>query len=256
MIITIANQKGGVGKTTSAINIGAYLAKNNKKVLLIDLDPQSNLTSGLGLKKDSQYKSIYDVIIGGEKIEKVFIDTNISNLYLVPSNISLAGAEIELVSHFSRESKLKNSLSEFAKQYDFVIIDNPPSLGLLTINALTASNIVFVPVQCEYYALEGISQLLKTINMVKDTLNPNLSLSGIILTMYDQRTKISHLVAKEIQDFFQNQTFDTIIPRNVRLSEAPSFGQTIYEYDHQSEGAKAYDRLAKEILLKYANEEK
>lgn len=251
MVITIANQKGGVGKTTSAINIGVYLAKNNKKVLLVDLDPQSNLTSGLGLKKEDKYLSTYDVIIGGKRIEKVFIPTNISDLYLVPSNISLAGAEIELVSHLSRENKLKNALDKVVDQYDFIIIDNPPSLGLLTLNALVASDEVFVPVQCEYYALEGISQLMKTIDMVKDTLNPKLSLSGVILTMYDQRTKISYSVAKEIQGFFQNKTFDTIIPRNVRLSEAPSFGQTIFEYDPLSTGAKAYDKLASEILLRY-----
>ena len=253
MIITIANQKGGVGKTTSAINIGAYLAKHNKKVLLVDLDPQSNLTSSIGLRKEDKYLSIYDVIIGGEKIEKVFTSTNIPNLYIVPSNISLAGAEIELVSHISRESKLKNALYDFSKQYDFVIIDNPPSLGLLTVNALVASDSVFVPVQCEYYALEGISQLLKTIDMIRETLNPDLSLSGVILTMYDQRTKISRSVAKEIQSFFQDKTFDTIIPRNVRLSEAPSFCQTIYEYDPLSSGAKAYDKLVKEILLRYDN---
>ncbi len=255
MIITIANQKGGVGKTTSVLNIGVYLASAGKKVLLLDLDPQGNLTSGLGirLKKENGDKlpSIYDVLIGKQKVTEVFLLTNVENLYIIPANISLAGAEIELVNQISRESKLKGVLSEIKDQYDYIIIDSPPSLGLLTINALVASDKVIVPVQCEYYALEGISQLLDTIKLVKDSLNPKLDFDGIVLTMYDSRTKLSESVATDVKNFFPNQTFKSIIPRNVKLSEAPSFGKSIKEYDDNSTGANAYKELVEEFVSKY-----
>jgi chromosome partitioning protein len=255
MIITIANQKGGVGKTTSVLNIGVYLASVGKKVLLLDLDPQGNLTSGLGirLKKENgdQLPSIYNVLIGKQKVTEVFLITNVENLYIVPANISLAGAEIELVNQISRESKLKGVLSEIKDQYDYIIIDSPPSLGLLTINALVASDKVIVPVQCEYYALEGISQLLDTIKLVKDSLNPKLDFDGIVLTMYDSRTKLSESVATDVKNFFPNQTFKSIIPRNVKLSEAPSFGKSIKEYDDSSTGANAYKKLVEEFVSKY-----
>lgn len=255
MIITIANQKGGVGKTTSVLNIGVYLASLGKKVLLLDLDPQGNLTSGLGirLKKENGDKlpSIYDVLIGKQKVTEVFLLTNVENLYIIPANISLAGAEIELVNQISRESKLKGVLSEIKDQYDYIIIDSPPSLGLLTINALVASDKVIVPVQCEYYALEGISQLLDTIKLVKDSLNPKLDFDGIVLTMYDSRTKLSESVATDVKNFFPNQTFKSIIPRNVKLSEAPSFGKSIKEYDDNSTGANAYRELVEEFVSKY-----
>ncbi len=255
MIISVLNQKGGVGKTTSALNIGASLANKGKKTVLIDLDPQSNLTSGLGLNISSEGEnknlSIYEVLIDDLPISQVFVSTSIPNLFLVPSNISLAGAEIELVNKLSREHKLKNALMKFSENYDYVIIDSPPSLGILTINSLVAAQKVLVPVQCEYYALEGISQLLKTIELVKDSLNPDLELLGVLLTMYDNRIKISESVASEIKGFFKEKTFDTIIPRNVKLSEAPSFGKSIFEYDPASTGAMAYDKFSDELIKKY-----
>jgi chromosome partitioning protein len=255
MIITVLNQKGGVGKTTSALNIGAFLAKKGKKTILIDLDPQSNLTSGLGmsmlLNDDKKNLSVYDVLLENNTISEVFISTNIENLYLVPSNISLAGAEIELVNKMSRELKLKSAISKFSENYDYIIIDNPPSLGLLTINSLVASEYVIVPLQCEYYALEGISQLLKTMDLVRDSLNPDLALMGVLLTMYDSRVKISEAVASEIREFFKEKTFDTIIPRNIKLSEAPSFGKAIFDYDPTSSGSHAYDLFTDELLKKY-----
>ena len=258
MIISILNQKGGVGKTTTAINLGAYLAKKGKKVILIDLDPQSNLTSGLGVRVLSEqssdengYLSIYNVLIDGNSLNEVFISTSIPNLYLVPSNISLAGAEIELVNKLSREQILKNAISKFKEPYDFIIIDNPPSLGILTINSLVASDKVIVPLQCEYYALEGVSQLIHTIDMVKDSLNPELELMGVLLTMYDSRVKISESVANEVREYFKEKTFKSVIPRNVKLSEAPSFGKVIFEYDSQSSGSDAYDKFSDEILKQY-----
>ena len=258
MIITVLNQKGGVGKTTSALNIGAFLAKKGKKTILIDLDPQSNLTSGLGLSisqdGENTPPSIYDVLLENKTMNEVFVSTDIENLYLVPSNISLAGAEIELVNKLSREQKLKSAISKFSENYDYIIIDNPPSLGILTINSLVASKYVIVPLQCEYYALEGVSQLLKTIDLVRDSINPDLELMGVLLTMFDSRVKISESVASEIRSFFKDKTFDTIIPRNVKLSEAPSFGKAIFDYDPTSSGSHAYDLFTDELLKKYGQE--
>lgn len=247
-IIAIANQKGGVGKTTTAVNLSACLAAKGKKILLIDIDPQGNSTSGLGLNKNNIQKSIYDVLINEEPIENVIIDSKYSNLYIVPSNIQLAGAEIELVSLFSREYKLKKALDDVRGKYDFIFIDCPPSLGLLTINALTSANSVLVPIQCEYYALEGLTQLMNTIKLVQKHLNPELQVEGVVLTMFDARTNLAIQVVDEVKKFFKNKVYKTIIPRNVRLGEAPSFGQPITVYDPKSKGAEAYIELAEEIM--------
>ncbi len=254
MVITLTNQKGGVGKTTTTLNLGVYLASLKKKVLLIDLDPQSNLTSGLGMKynnKQNGRKTIYEVLLGQATISEVFLATEIDHLYLVPSDLSLAGVEIELVNQISREMKLKRAVDMVKDQYDFILIDCPPSLGILTINALAAAETVFIPVQCEYYALEGIGQLMETITLIKTGINPNLTVSGIILTMFDTRTKLSTSVVDEIKKYFPEEMFQTIIPRNVRLSEAPSHGQPISIYDPSSSGAKAYHNLAKEVVHRY-----
>jgi chromosome partitioning protein len=254
MIISITNQKGGVGKTTTAINLGVYLAHLGKKVLLVDLDPQANLTSGIGLQSDSSIKKfnldIYDVLTKQQPISKVFIKSNYDNLFVVPSSIGLAGAEIELVSAMSRETILKSALAEVANDYDYILIDCPPSLGLLTVNALVASDGVFIPVQCEYFALEGLGQLINTINIVKKQLNQELSVRGVILTMYDSRTKLSKEVVGEIKKFFKEKVFEPIVPRNIRLSEAPSHGKAIIEYDPNSQGAIAYKNLAQEVINK------
>jgi len=250
-VISIANQKGGVGKTTTSVNISAILAKKGKKVLLIDTDPQGNATSGLGLEKKDI--SIYDVIIGETNIEDAVQDTQIKNLKVCPSNINLAGAEVELVSMISREYRLKEKLEESKDKYDYIIIDCPPSLGLITLNAFTASDSVLIPVQCEYYALEGLGQLINTINLVKKHLNKNLEIEGAVLTMYDARTNLSNQVVKEVKNYFDDRVYKTVIPRNVRLSEAPSYGMPISVYDPRSKGAKCYDKLVREILKK--NEE-
>lgn len=257
----IANQKGGVGKTTTTINLGASLANMGKKVLLIDLDPQANLSSGVGFKtvpdqekwnKDSlpPYKSIYDVLINSESISSVFVSTNTKNLYLVPSHLSLAGAEIEMVNFMARETLLKQAISKLNQQFDYVLIDCPPSLGLLTINALSSADHVIIPIQCEYFALEGLGQLLKTTELVK-SINPSLKIGGVVLTMYDSRTKLAQQVVDDVIENFGEIVFKTIVPRNVRLSEAPSHGKTIHEYDSKSTGAIAYKKLAKEFAAKF-----
>lgn len=256
------NQKGGVGKTTSVINVGVGLARLGKKVLLVDLDPQANLTSGLGIvttkgekveidnsKRES--KSVYDLLVNKDKISEVFLTTRIENLFVVPSGIELSGAEIEMVNMMSRENILKSALHEAYKDYDFIIVDCPPSLGILTINALVAAERVLVPIQCEYFALEGLGQLMNTIKLVKSNINPALEIGGVVLTMYDSRTNLSKDVADEVRRFFGDKVFDSIIPRNVRLSEAPSFGQSIIEYDASSAGAKAYENLAREIAERF-----
>lgn len=248
-IIAILNQKGGVGKTTSTINIGAYLAKMGRSVLIVDLDPQGNATSGLG--KSGQFTaSTYDLLLGGATLSDAIIDVDGADLSLVPANAHLAGVEVELVSQHNRESRLKTVLAQASQ--DYVLIDCPPSLGLLSVNALTACDSVIIPVQAEYYALEGLTQLLGTIQKVKKGLNPDLDLLGVVVTMYDSRTSLSDSVYKELQKHFGQKLFKTVIPRNVRLAEAPSYGKTIADHDKWSRGARAYKSLAKEID-KYVN---
>mgnify|MGYP004509879613 FL=1 len=246
-VISVANQKGGVGKTTTTVNLSTLLAKRGKKVLLIDTDPQGNATSGLGITKELEF-SVYDILVGDTTFDETIQDTAIKNLKICPSNISLAGAEVELVSMMSREQRLKVKLDEIKDQYDFILIDCPPSLGLVTLNAFTASDSVLIPVQCEYFALEGLGQLLNTVNLVKKHLNKNLEIEGALLTMYDARTNLSNQVVKEVKKYFENKVYKTVIPRNVRLSEAPSYGMPISLYDARSKGAKAYDKLTKEFL--------
>ncbi len=246
-IISIANQKGGVGKTTTSINLSTVLAKKNKKTLLIDADPQGNATSGVGIDKEIEL-SVYDVLIDETKIEEAILKTNIKNLDVCPSNIDLAGAEVELVSMMSREQRLKEKLEEIKDKYDYIIIDCPPSLGLITLNAFTASNSVLIPVQCEYYALEGLGQLLNTINLVKKHLNKDLEVEGALLTMFDSRTNLAKQVVNEVKKYFNDKVYKTVIPRNVKLSEAPSYGMPIIIYDPKSKGAKCYEKLGKELI--------
>lgn len=245
-IISIANQKGGVGKTTTAINLSSLLAAAEKKTLLVDIDPQSNSSSGLSVT--NQQISVYDVLADKVRINDAITNTFMPFLDLLPSNINLVGAEIELVDVEGREAKLKKALNEISSNYDFILIDCPPSLGLLTLNALTASDSVLIPVQCEYFALEGLGQLLNTINIVKKHFNPELSIEGVLLTMFDSRLRLSHQVAEEVRKYFGDKVYNTVIHRNVRISEAPSYGKPIILYDAISSGAKNYMSLAAELL--------
>jgi len=247
-IISITNQKGGVGKTTTAINLSTQISNYCKSVLIVDIDPQANSTSGFGFDKNKITKSIYNVLIDEYSVKQVIQKTIVEWLDLIPSNLDLIGAEVELVNVLSRESKLKNALCEITNIYDYIFIDCPPSLGLLTVNALNASDSVLIPVQCEYLALEGLAQLLKTINLVRKQLNPKLELEGVLLTMYDSRTNLSEQVKQEIIKFFQEKVYKTIIPRNIRLAEAPSFGKPVAFYDKYSKGTKSYEDLAKEFI--------
>ncbi|MCI8412452.1 MAG: ParA family protein [Clostridia bacterium] len=253
-VISVANQKGGVGKTTTTVNLGTILAKRGKKVLLIDADPQGNATSGLGVEKEVE-ASTYDILVNDTGMDEAMQDTMIKNLKVCPSNMNLAGAEVELVSMMSREQRLKEKLDEIKEKFDYILIDCPPSLGLVTLNSFTASDSVLIPVQCEYFALEGLGQLLNTVNLVKKHLNKNIQIEGALLTMYDARTNLSNQVVKEVKKYFDNKVYKTVIPRNVRLSEAPSYGMPITEYDSRSKGAKSYTKFAKEFL-KINEEEK
>ncbi|MBP3809866.1 MAG: AAA family ATPase [Saccharofermentans sp.] len=247
-ILTLANQKGGVGKTTTAVNLAAFLGKKKKKVLVIDLDPQGNATSGLGIDKSELDSTIYDVLVNEEPMADSIWESSAANVSICPTNINLAGAEIELVNVMSREQVLKSALAPVKDDYDYIIIDCPPSLSILTINALTASDGIIIPIQGEYYALEGLTQLVDTINIVKKKLNKNLSILGVVLTMFDRRTQLTRQVEEEVSNYFGDKVFNTHIPRNVRLAEAPSHGVAILDYDKNSKGSKAYESLAAEVI--------
>ncbi len=247
-IISVANQKGGVGKTTTTVNLGACLASLGKKVLLVDMDAQGNATSGVGIRKPDVTRDIYDVLVNELPIDEATLITEHENLSIVPATLQLAGAEIELTSMMARESRLKGSLAEVSSQYDYILIDCPPSLGHLTINSFTASDSILIPVQCEYYALEGLSQLLNTVRLVQKHFNPELEIEGVLLTMYDARTNLGNEVVEEVRKYFREKVYETIIPRNIRLSEAPSHGKPIIDYDPRSRGAEVYQALAKEVV--------
>tara|TARA_E500000178_G_C17020519_1_gene755301 strand:+ start:162 stop:938 length:777 start_codon:yes stop_codon:yes gene_type:complete len=247
-IISIVNQKGGVGKTTTAINLGTALAAIDKKILLIDLDPQGNLSTGIGVTEKQRKISVYDLIIQDSSIHQTIQETRIPNLKIIPSNINLSGIEFELATDEDRTNKLNNKINDLKEEYDFVLIDCPPSLGILTVNSLVASDSVLVPLQCEFYALEGLAQLLRTIEKIKDNLNPNLFLEGVILTMFDSRNRLSDDVVSDAREHLGKKVFDTIIPRNVRLSEAPSHGLPAIIYDQKCVGSAAYIDLAKELI--------
>ncbi len=247
-VISICNQKGGTGKTTTAVNLASYLSIIGKRVLLIDSDPQGNATSGAGVNKNTIEKSIYDVLLSKLTLSEIIKDTEIQNLKVAPCNINLTGAEIELVGAISRETRLRKAINSVRNDFDFIFIDTPPSLGLLTLNAIVACDSVIIPIQCEFYALEGVSQFLKTINLIRDGLNPSLEIEGVLLTMADFRTNLTTEVINEIKAYFKSKVYKTIIPRNIKLSEAPSFGKPISIYDRNSIGAKRYEEFAREFL--------
>ncbi|MCA9400512.1 MAG: ParA family protein [Candidatus Omnitrophica bacterium] len=249
-IISICNQKGGTGKTTTAVNLSACLAEAGKRVLLIDADPQGNSTSGVGINKNEIESSVYELLINKRDASKSIVQTKFENLDIVPCNINLTGAEIELVGVLSRETRLKKALDSVRDVYDYIIIDSPPSLGLLTLNSLVASHSIIIPIQCEFYALEGVSQLLNTLHLIKEGLNPKLRIEGVLLTMADYRTKLTGEVIGEIKKYFKTKVYDTVIPRNVKLSESPSYGKPIIHYDRQSIGSKKYIELAQELMAR------
>ncbi len=249
-IIAIANQKGGVGKTTTAISLSSCLAEKGKKVLAVDLDPQANLTSGIGLEKDAPNKTVYELIIGKADVQQVIQANVMENLDVIPSSLDLAGAEVELMSIVGKEFILRDAFQPIRDNYDYIIIDCPPSLSTLTVNAMTAASAVLVPIQCEYYALEGLSQLIQTVELVKSRLNQDLYIAGVVLTMYDSRTNLSSQVAENVRDNLEQTVYDTIIPRNIRLAEAPSYGMPINVYDPKSAGAESYEQLADEVIRK------
>ncbi len=253
-IVSVVNQKGGVGKTTTSMNLAAFLADFGKKVLLVDLDPQGNASSGLGLIPQ-ELEGIYEVLVGSRKAEEVIVPTAHPNLFVIPANADLAGSQVELVNEFNRERKLQQALASVRDNYDYVFVDNPPSLGILTINGLVASDSVLVPVQAEYYALEGLGQLLQTVTLVKDNIKPELEVMGAVITMFDPRTNLANQVLQELYKHFPGKIFRSVIPRSVRLAEAPSYGKSIIHYDPYSKAAKAYERLAKEFLEREKKDE-